>query len=423
MKKLITITSLILVAHLGQGQDCNYFDPVHGVYAELDVFFGIDTRFNGAPDSLFMDIYKPVGDDNEARPVIFWYYGGGFSGGNRQEMATFCQLYASRGFVAVAADYRLGFETPLLVSYPYAYDPNELVRANYRAMQDAKGAIRFMKLRAAQDSTDVNNFFAGGFSAGGFTALAAGFWDLASEKPVSCGAIGPANNNIPASPRPDLGPVEGHLYVGEADATLKGIVNIFGGMVDTTLISDNTGPAVYMYHQSTDPIVFCGHKQAYWNIPLGVPNGYPWVHGSCDLEDRFLFMGYTPDQLEFYEHPGNEHAVHDVNLIDSLSARFVERLICTDISTSVTGEETVELAVYPNPFSNSFWLSPKGLPSGIARLELINTAGQVLLDSPVNIEQPGSPIEIQAAAALPTGLYFIRISLGSKIYFTKILKS
>jgi carboxylesterase type B len=130
--------------------------------------------------------------------------------------------FAKKGWVVANINYRLGTHKAASynmyalcnnsISAPCGYisDSAEIFRANYRGMQDAKGAIRFMKNRNAIDSSDVNNVFIVGESAGAFIAYATAFTDQSSEKSSLCNAISNApipDNNltiygcIPASVR------------------------------------------------------------------------------------------------------------------------------------------------------------------------------------------------------------------------------
>ena len=416
--KNITLSLLLSVFGFSCiAQDCEYVLPVYDTWVEQDVFIGEVELFDGSIDTLYMDIYKPIGDENESRPLILWYYGGGFSGGQKEGMADVCQLYASRGYVAVAANYRLGFETPLLLTYPYAYDSSELIRANYRAMQDAKGTIRYLKSRAAIDSSDVNNFFAGGFSAGGFTALAAAFWDKESEKPLDCGEIDPANNSIPASPRPDLGSIDGTLHLGLGDSDLKGVVNVFGGVIMPEIL-DEVGSAVYMYHQTDDPIVHCEQMRPYWGIGLGIPSGYPLVDGSCEIYDHLTGLGYTSDQLAFYEHPGNAHTIHDAVLIDLEIAEFLETLICTVVSQQEP-EASFSLTSYPNPFEDQIFIELEGVQLTDGQVMIYDVQGNLKHTEIINSDLHAIDLD----SSLPSGVYFLKVQIGDQHRIERLIKS
>jgi hypothetical protein len=162
------------------------------------------------------------------------------------------------------------------------------------------------------DSTDTENFFIGGESAGGFIATTTAFMDLESEKPADCASIPDAPSpdsdliscigNTYSLTRPDLGPVEGTLHTNNTwDASVKGVANFYGGLPALDLLHEGTKtPAVYLFHQSSDLIVDCGSKPAFRGVyqycynpsnicqPL---DKHPVFHGSCAIEAELVSMG------------------------------------------------------------------------------------------------------------------------------------
>ncbi len=314
-----------------------YSSPDYTVREEKNLFYGTAIGFDGKVDSLFMDLYKPEGDDNCKRPCIVMVHGGGFVSGERQEgsLVTICREMAKRGYMAASIDYRLGnhkrkLYTPYLLCDNlsnrciYVADSNEVIRALYRGMQDTKGAIRFLKQRAVLDSTDTDNFFVGGESAGGFIATTTGFMDLSHEKPTACEALPDAptpdsdllscmDNNYSLT-RPDLGPVEGTLHTATQDASVKGVANFYGGLHDLSLLHNGVDtPAVYLFHQSSDLVVDCGSKPAFRGVyqycynpnnicqPL---DNYPVFHGSCAIEAELTAMASNAPPF-FFDYVSN----------------------------------------------------------------------------------------------------------------------
>ena len=309
-----------------------YTSSDYTVREEKGIFYGTAIGFDGKVDSLFMDLFKPEGDDNCKRPCIVMVHGGAFVAGERHEgsLVTICREMAKRGYMAASIDYRLGnhkrkLYTPYLLCDNlssrciYVADSNEVIRALYRGMQDTKGAIRFLKQRSAQDSTDTDNFFVGGESAGGFIATTTGFMDLQSEKPVACDALPDAPNpdsdllscieNNYSLTRPDLGPVEGTLHTGTWDASVKGVANFYGGLHDLSLLHNGVDtPAVYLFHQSSDLVVDCGSRPAFRGVyqycynpnnicqPL---DNYPVFYGSCAIESELMAMGNSAPPFFF----------------------------------------------------------------------------------------------------------------------------
>ena len=91
---------------------------------------------------LYLDIYEPVGDNVEDRPLVFFLYGGSFVAGSKTngDVVELCTRYAKMGYVAAAIDYRL--TTDLI----WVSNPETAYRATTKAMHDLKGAIRWFRM-------------------------------------------------------------------------------------------------------------------------------------------------------------------------------------------------------------------------------------------------------------------------------------
>ncbi|MCB0766425.1 MAG: carboxylesterase family protein [Flavobacteriales bacterium] len=347
-RALLFLACILPVVAAAQSCDHDYVTRQFDVQVENDVFYGTATRFDGGTDSLRMNIYKPIGDDVQARPVLVAIHGGAFTGGHRNDMNTMCSWYAERGYVAVTVSYRLGFYTPALLPSPYAYDQAEVIRAAYRAQQDVKGAIRFLRGRSELDSSDVTNYSVMGVSAGGITALHVAYATEELEKPASCGAASAVNQFLSQYPRPDLGPVNGELHLGE-DATVNACVSYFGGILDTMMIGSADDPALFTYHQTGDPIVGCGHQQGLWGMPFGIGGNYPWLFGSCAMHPYVQSLGFSDMRYEYHPHTGNAHDIHDLPLVDGWAAAFLARQFCSPITGLDHEAAALEPLVFPNP--------------------------------------------------------------------------
>ena len=100
-----------------------------------------------------LDIYVPSGLTAPA-PVVLFFYGGGWQGGDRIDYLAFGQAFASAGMVAVVADYRLYPQ----VKYPVF-------------VEDAARALGFVRAHAAQYGGDPERIFITGHSAGAYNAV------------------------------------------------------------------------------------------------------------------------------------------------------------------------------------------------------------------------------------------------------------
>lgn len=402
---LLTAISFLLTGILpAQNCDYNFVSRQFGVQTERDVFYGIDTLFNGGTDSLRMNIFKPLGDGQSERPLLIALHGGDWIGGHRNDMDSLCYWYAQRGYVAATISYRLGFYGPWPFQPPYANDPAEVIRACYRAVQDLNGAIRYLKGRGLQDSSSTEQVFLLGGSAGAITAIHSAYVNDPGEKPAECGAIGPVMEFLTPRQRPDLGPVEGRLHFNGHDNSVKAVASLFGGIFDTTYIDSATDPALYLYHQTGDLLVGCGYRQGLWGLPLGLGANYPWFHGSCSMDPRMQHLGYDSTRYQFYLHDGPDHAVHDLPLVDSLIAVFFAQQICPAVSTGARPDDIAAptIRVQPNPASGAFSVSWTGAP--LSRIRLFDISGRIIRDEAV---APGSEAVEFPADQLPDGIYLL----------------
>jgi acetyl esterase len=135
-------------------------------------------------------VYKTVGDrelclwqigptsgeikSDAKSPAIVFFFGGGWTSGSPEQFLPQAQHLATRGIVAIVADYRVA--------------SRDGVKA-VSCVEDAKSAIRWVRANASMLGVDPNRICAAGGSAGGHiaccTALIEGFDAEAEDKSVS----------------------------------------------------------------------------------------------------------------------------------------------------------------------------------------------------------------------------------------------
>lgn len=105
-------------------------------------------------------VFEPEGHQpTEAKPAIVFFFGGGWSNGSPEQFEQQCRYLASRGMVAITADYRVA--------------SRHQVKA-VDCVRDAKSAVRWIREHAAELGVDPDRLAAGGGSAGGHLAACAG---------------------------------------------------------------------------------------------------------------------------------------------------------------------------------------------------------------------------------------------------------
>jgi len=124
----------------------NLLVPRSGYDVHRGLAYGQDPRQK-------LDIYVPQGLKAPA-PVLLFFYGGSWQGGNRGAYRGFGQAFASAGIVTVVADYRL---------YPAVKYP--------AFVADAAGALAWLHAHAGDYSGDTARIFVSGHSAGAYNAV------------------------------------------------------------------------------------------------------------------------------------------------------------------------------------------------------------------------------------------------------------
>lgn len=420
----------------------------------LNVEYGTAINYAGNTETLLLDIYKPKNDNNCNRPVMVLVHGGAWIAGSKEDpdLILLSREFARRGWVVANINYRLGtHKTSSYTMYAlcnatlatpcgYICDSAEVYRANYRAMQDTKGAIRFMKNRFLLDSIDVNNVFVAGESAGAFNALSVAFMTEESEKPANCGAITaaptpdadlltygciPSPNDLS---RPDLGSVNGTLNIGTHGASVQGVGSFFGGILDMNIVG--TVPAdfpVYLFHQGADVIVHYNYGRALGRLSwecFAQSNicqtyyFYPFASGGKKIGADLTALGWNTsmlqaDIIENYEYLNdcfdNGHSIDNLNLrTQNMANLFANRIAANGNvpSSSCTNEigekETIsQIVLYPNPAENS--ISFKNQHQFIGQnFEIWSLTGIMLMSGKISDQDI-------AISTLPKGYYFLTV--------------
>jgi acetyl esterase/lipase len=126
---------------------------------------------NATPDQLLtykeiggvelkLHVFTPDGhQSSDRRPAIVFFFGGGWRSGSPDQFYPQCEYLASRGMVAMSAEYRVETRNDTT--------PRECVK-------DGKSAVRWIRQHAKELGIDPQRIAAGGGSAGGHVAAAAG---------------------------------------------------------------------------------------------------------------------------------------------------------------------------------------------------------------------------------------------------------
>lgn len=232
-------------------------------------------------ENLALEVFFPVLQAGEKRPLVVLIHGGAFIGGNRSQFRNQARELARLGYVAATISYRLCKRNNCLTlgwlsSNESWLTPAALCGLNfwtdfgtgaYVATVDANNAIRFLQNNAAAYGIDPDNVIVGGFSAGAWTAMHAAFLDQDEADGMGLwkNTWGPLN------------PVSG----------IKGVLCLGGAMYDTTFIDpDENHIPVFTVHGTCDPTVCYRHDAAFH-----CNAAYPKIHGGGDISTRLHHNG------------------------------------------------------------------------------------------------------------------------------------
>ncbi|MFN0215656.1 MAG: hypothetical protein ACKVT2_15470 [Saprospiraceae bacterium] len=478
------IAFLFLLVAASLAAQPSYTTKQYGWRIEKDLEYGIATNYAGIPTSLTLDLYKPLGDNNPNRPLMVLVHGGAWIGGCKETEAWLAQELAQRGYVVASVNYRKGWHKAAFVANPgpnatdypsnclYAADSMELIRAIYRGQQDVKGAIRWLKARASQDSSCNQKVMVGGTSAGAFLSLAVGLLDRSEEKPGSCFALPdaptPAANvsncydqncavqiidpTGAALQRSDLGPVNGTLNLNGYDNDVIGVASFFGGVPYDALpknwLQGPDTPALYLYHQTCDGVVPFGYDQPMITLSAYCNLGFtPWhinymhTFGNGSIAAALTVMPdpppFTTDFLNCapfnpalalfecirYGDNGSYHYPHNPMERAQKVADFFSPVIAGMNCFSVDAHEpntALQAFLTPNPFDQRLSVFLVDAPVSEAIILITDGTGKIMW-SVTRMLMKGENILFEQNP-LPAGFYVLQIRSKAAVGVWKIAK-
>ena len=276
MKKYLIIILLIII----NAQDTRFIDEVFSqvsvteniVYGNApDLPFIFLFEWNTNDIDLHIDVYQPVDDTMENRPVIIFAHSGSFFTGSKdaQDMVALCEAAAKRGYVAIAMEYRLGLN--ILSSYSGE-------RAVYRGVQDGSAIIRYLREYHDVFNIDDEKIFFWGSSAGSFIGLHLSYIEE-GERPES---------TYGTSSDPDLGcfDCEGNDYIHSSKPAA--LISTWGAISNLDYIDEYENVPTALFHGTSDIVV--PYNQGY---PFTLNITLPYVYGSLQISDRMNELGIS----------------------------------------------------------------------------------------------------------------------------------
>ncbi|AND70955.1 hypothetical protein ATSB10_35010 [Dyella thiooxydans] len=138
---------------------------------QLPLFGDMVFRSRGmSEDCLYLNVWAPADRGNGKRPVLVYFYGGGFLAGDGSEPRYDGASLAAKGLVTVTVNYRLGVFGFLATSSLAAESPQHAA-GNY-GLLDQAAALRWVRANIAQFGGDPSHITIGGESAGSISVSA-----------------------------------------------------------------------------------------------------------------------------------------------------------------------------------------------------------------------------------------------------------
>lgn len=298
---------------------------VPGFWSELgdeadvtDKIFRMADAISEVPLDLHLDVFQPQNDTLAKHPLVMLVHGGAFYFGSKDDksITAWCRHLASLGYVTASIDYRIGF-LPTMAS---------IGRAGYRAVQDAHAAMRFLVSHQEEYGIDTSMIFVGGASAGAITVLNLAFMTNETRPEYTHSGF----------LRPDLGDIDTCGNAIKADFQLKGIVDMWGAMPDTTFLHGRNIP-ILAFHGNADNIVPYDHDYPFGIAgPLKTLLVEPMFGSSC-IVDRAKKLGHDARLFTFvgFKHsphvnPDNKALNHNFYIIQDMMSVFFHDLVVPD---------------------------------------------------------------------------------------------
>ncbi len=238
---------------------------------------------------LKLHVFSPKGEVQAAvlRPCVVFFFGGGWKSGSYLQFVPQAEYLASRGIVAISADYR--------ILNVHKTTPD-------KAVEDAKSAIRWVRGHATELGIDPGKIIAGGGSAGGHlaacTALVSAYDAESDDKSISA----KPNAMVLFNPAMNIAT----LFKQNVTAGNPMTPEIAEAITPNSFVSKDTPPAI-LFFGTADKLKAGGDEYVQKATALGVRaemwtaadmphsffNGVPWIQVTARKMDEFLTsLGY-----------------------------------------------------------------------------------------------------------------------------------
>jgi hypothetical protein len=292
----------------------------------------------------------------------------------------------------------------------------DMIRAVIRALQDARGAVQFMRKRAAFFRINPDKIFFAGYSAGAVTGLHLAYLNRTEEfaqiaDPAILNEMGGINSASGG--------------YGAAPWNVSGVIAYSGAIARRDWIETGDAPVIAI-HGANDDIVPYDTDEPLFGIvqpPLVMDGSGRFVLAAREV-------GVCADLLTF----STEGHLYPYNAVRASQAyEFIRHRMCRPVhnmpcaaGNHIVGNQTIGLfgrtggdfespmSVYPNPSSGAFTVS---IPEvGPATVRLTDLSGRRMLEKTWDFDGPLSvPLP-----ETPPGIYLVEVAYGGRTYRQKL---
>jgi hypothetical protein len=222
----------------------------------IEVYARNVTDWTGRKQNLSMNIFQQKNIITKV-PCVINVHGGGFAGGDKDRMNKFAKGFKDAGMVGISVQYRLGFANSNLLTKCGA-KPDDIDDAHYRAIQDVRGAIRYVMHNADRLGIDKNKIYIGGASAGAVASMGLSFLE---------------ESEVSTRLKTKLGGLNATGDFPEEMVKIKGAYCFSGGYGSIDVINNNV--PVFFIHGNCDGVISPDEATAYFcDASLGYPKTY-----------------------------------------------------------------------------------------------------------------------------------------------------
>lgn len=247
-----------------------------------NVQYGEAINLSNENEKLLLTVYTPRLDVEKNRPLIIFIHGGGFINGDKSKgfQVKFSKYFAKRGYVTSSINYRLGVNK--------TKTDTDYAEAMFRAVQDAKAAVRFFRKHADEYGIDSNQIFISGGSAGGMTALQLAYMD---------------QNEVPEGvDQNKWGNLEGNSGNEGFSSKVSGVINCWGAMIAINWIKAGDVPVFGI----------CGNADLTVSYD-GTFSYHGFKYGSKNIYDYAFSLG-IPAKLKIFDGAGHNIGSENQNI-------------------------------------------------------------------------------------------------------------